>query len=79
MSESTVVETYGAIIVQSIPNFGISVWAYCSRTVNPLASINNNECTALQLLTLAWFLNFTLYKVRMYSYTKYRCFNCAMV
>ena len=26
MSESTVIESYGAIIVQSIPNFGISVW-----------------------------------------------------
>ena len=64
MSESTV--TYGAIIVQSIPNFGISVWAYCSRTANPLASINSNECTALQLLTLAWFLNFI-------PYTKYVC------
>ena len=76
MSESTVIEPYGAIIVQSIPNFGISVWAYCSRTANPLASINSNECTALQLLTLAWFLNFVPYtKVRMYSCTKYRCFN----
>ena len=40
MSESTVIEPYGAIIVQSIPNFGIAVWAYCSRTANPLASIN---------------------------------------
>ena len=49
MSESTVIEPYGAIIVQSIPNFGIPVWAYCSRTANPLASINSNECTALQL------------------------------
>ena len=66
MSESTVIETYGAIIVQSIPNFWISVWAYCSRTVNPLASINSNECTALQLLTLARFLNFI-------PYTKYEC------
>ena len=74
MSESTVIEPYGAIIVQSIPNFGISVWAYCSRTANPLASINSNECTVLQLLTLA-----SIYKVRMYSCTKYRCFNCAMV
>ena len=79
MSESTVIEPYGAIIVQSIPNFGISVWAYCSRTANPLASIKSNECTALQLLTLAWFLNFIPYKVCMYSCTKYRCFNCAMV
>ena len=61
MSESTVIEPYGAIIVQSIPNFGIAVWAYCSRTANPLASINSNECTALQLLTLAWFLNFILH------------------
>ena len=34
MSESTVIEPYGAIIVQSIPNFGIAVWAYCSRTAN---------------------------------------------
>ena len=42
MSESTVIEPYGAIIVQSIPNFGISVWVYCSRTANPLASINSN-------------------------------------
>ena len=66
MSESTVTEAYGAIIVQSIPNFGISVWAYCSRTANPLPSINSNECTALQLLTLAWFLNFI-------QYTKYVC------
>ena len=66
MSESTVIEPYGAIIVQSIPNFGIAVWAYCSRTANSLASINSNECTALQLLTLAWFLNFILY-------TKYEC------
>ena len=66
MSESTVIEPYGAIIVQSIPNFGIAVWAYCSRTANPLASINSNECTALQLLTLAWFLNFILH-------TKYEC------
>ena len=66
MSESTVIEPYGAIIVQSIPNFGIPVWAYCSRTANPLASINSNECTALQLLTLAWFLNFILH-------TKYEC------
>ena len=49
MSESTVIEPYGAIIVQSIPNFGIAVCAYCSRTANPLASINSNECTALQL------------------------------
>ena len=49
MSESTVIEPHGAIIVQSISNFGISVWAYCSRTANPLASINSNECTALQL------------------------------
>ena len=49
MSESTVIEPYGAIIVQSIPNFGIAVWAYCSLTANPLASINSNECTALQL------------------------------
>ena len=69
MSESTVIEPYGAIVVQSIresiPNFGISVWAYCSCT-NPLASINSNECTALQLLTLAWFINFILY-------TKYEC------
>ena len=32
----------------------------------PLASINSNECTALQLLTLAWFLNFILH-------TKYEC------
>ena len=62
MSESTVIEPYGAIIVQSIPNLGIAVWAYCSRTANPLASINSNECTALQLLTLAWFLNFILHK-----------------
>ena len=70
MSESTVIEPYGAIIVQSIPNFGISVWASCSRTANPLASINGNECTALQLLTLAWFLNFILYtKYEMYSCT----------
>ena len=66
MSESTVIEPYGAIIVQSIPNFGISVWAYCSRTANPLASIKSNECTALQLLTRAWFLNFI-------PYTKYVC------
>ena len=66
MSESTVIEPYGAIIVQSIPNFGIAVWAYCSRTANSLASINSNKCTALQLLTLAWFLNFILY-------TKYEC------
>ena len=66
MSESTVIEPYGAIIVQSIPNFGIAVWVYCSRTANSLASINSNECTALQLLTLAWFLNFILY-------TKYEC------
>ena len=66
MSESTVIEPYGAIIVQSIPNSGIAVWAYCSRTANPLASINSNECTALQLLTLAWFLNFILH-------TKYEC------
>ena len=66
MSESTVIEPYGAIIVQSIPNFGIAVWAYCSRTANSLASINSNECTALQLLTLAWFLNLILY-------TKYEC------
>ena len=68
MSESTVIEPYGAIIFQSIPNFGISVWAYCSRTAKPLTctSINSNECTALQLLTLAWFLNFILY-------TKYEC------
>ena len=66
MSESTVIEPYGAIIVQSIPNFGIAVWAYCSRTANTLASINSNECTALQLLTLAWFLNFILY-------IKYEC------
>ena len=66
MSESTVIEPYGAIIFQSIPNFGIAVWAYCSRTANSLASINSNECTALQLLTLAWFLNFILY-------TKYEC------
>ena len=65
MSESTVIEPYGAIIVQSIPNFGIWVWAYCSRTANPLASINSND-TALQLLTLAWFLNFI-------PYTKYAC------
>ena len=82
MSESTVIEPYGAIIVQSIPNFGIAVWAYCSLTANPLATINSNECTALQLLTLAWFLNFL--------YTKYECTviqktgvlivaNCAMV
>ena len=57
----------GAIIVQSIPNFGIAVWAYCSHTANPLASINySNECTPLQLLTLAWFLNFILH-------TKYEC------
>ena len=55
MSESTVIEPYGAIIVQSIPNFGIAVWAYCSRTANSLASINSNECTALQLLTLLGF------------------------
>ena len=66
MSESTVIEPYGATAVQSIPNLGISVWAYCSRTANPLLSINSNECTALQLLTLAWFLNFILY-------TKYEC------
>ena len=70
MSESTVIEPYGAIIIQSIPNFGISVWAYWSRTANPLASINSNECqgecTALQLLTLAWFLTFI-------PYTKYVC------
>ena len=66
MSESTVIEPYGAIVVQSIPNFGISVWAYCSCTANPLASINSNECTALQLLTLAWFINFI-------RYTKYEC------
>ena len=67
MSESTVIEPYGAIIiVQSIPNFGIAVWTYCSRTANPLASINSNECTALQLLTLAWFLNFILH-------TNYEC------
>ena len=66
MSESTVIEPYGAIIVQSIPNFEIAVWAYCSRTANPLASINSNECTALQLLTLAWFLNFILH-------TEYEC------
>ena len=66
MSESTVIEPYGAIIVQSIPNFGIAVWAYCSRTANTLASINSYECTALQLLTLAWFLNFILH-------TKYEC------
>ena len=66
MSESTVVEQYGAIVVQSTPNFVISVWAYCSRTTNPLASINSNEYTALQLLALAWFLNFILY-------TKYKC------
>ena len=58
MSESTVIEPYGAIIVQSIPNFGISLCAYCSRTSNPLASINSNKCTALQLLTLA-----SIYKV----------------
>ena len=64
MSESTVIEPYGAIIVQSIPNFVISVWAYCSRTANPLASTNINECTALQLLTLAWFPSFI-------PYTKY--------
>ena len=31
------------------------------KAANPLASINSNECTALQLLTLAWFLNFILY------------------
>ena len=61
MSESTVIEPYGAIIVQSIPNFGISVWAYCSRTANPLASININEFTALQLLKLAWFPSFIPY------------------
>ena len=66
MSESTVIEPHGAIIVQSIPYFAISVWAYCSRTANPLASINSNECTALQLLTNAWFLNFI-------PYTKYVC------
>ena len=66
LSESTVIEPYGAIIVQSISNFGISVWAYCSCTANPLASINSNECTALQLLTLAWFIKFILY-------TKYEC------
>ena len=58
MSESTVIEPHGAIIAQSIPNFGISVWAYCSRTANPFASINSNKCTALQLLANAWFLNF---------------------
>ena len=74
MSESTVIEPYGAIIVQSVPNFGISVWAYCSRTANPLASINSNECIALQLLTLALFN----IQVRMYSCTKYMCFNRAM-
>ena len=66
MSESTVIEPYGAIIIQSIPNFEISEWGYCSCTANPLASINSNECTALQLLTLAWFLNFI-------PYTKYVC------
>ena len=66
MSESTVIEPYGAIIVQSIPNFGIAIWAYCSGKANPLASINNNECTALQMLTVAWFLNFILH-------TKYEC------
>ena len=51
MSESTVIETYGAIIVDQYLILG---------------SINKNECTALQLLTLAGFLNFTLY-------TKYEC------
>ena len=66
MSESTVIEPHGAIIVQSVPNFGISVWACCSRTANPLASINSSECTALKLLTNAWFLNFI-------PYTKYVC------
>ena len=66
MSESTVIEPYGAIIVQSISNFGISVCAFCSPTANPLASINSNECTALQLLAIAWFLIFILY-------TKYEC------
>ena len=81
MSKSTVIEPYGAIIVQSIPNFGISVWAYCSHTANPLASINSNECTALQLLTLAWFLNFTLYIKYECTVVQniYKCFNCAMV
>ena len=53
------------------------VWAYCSCTANPHASININECTALHFSTLAWFLY--KYKVQMYSCTKCRCFNCAMV
>ena len=79
MSESTVIEPYGAIIVQSIPNFGITVCAYCSRTANSLASINSNECTASQLLTLAWFLNFILYTKYECTVIQNRCFNCAMV
>ena len=63
-----------AIVVQSIPNFGISVWAYnCSRTANPLASINSKECTALQLLTLAWFLNFILYTKYEFTVVQNTC------
>ena len=56
MSESTVIEPYGAK-VQSLHNFGISVWTYCSCTANPFGSINISERTTIQLLTLAWLLN----------------------
>ena len=80
MSESTVIEPYGAIIVQLIPNFWISVWAFCLRTANPLASINSNEYTAFTIVNTCLVSQFySIYKVRMYRCTKYRCFDCAMV